>query len=269
MAGFPQLQSSLDAAGVDYHIGVTSTSTTNQTARGCSPFGEVYLDGQLAQTGGTRWIDPTTPDPDTVFGKLALLGQDGSACEMPRLTTKQALLDQANGANKGFRRDTAAIHTVVVTNEDDRTSNDDLTPGQFISFYQSLDTAGVGYGYHAVSCMQVAGSCPFVTQDHIDMAASLAGVALDIDQLGQTATIDAIAEAVTPRGSAVYVLEDAPLTDTLEVAIHRVGGTIDDLELDNDYSFDETSLTVTLLTSFPEPGDEVVLSYDRTIDTGG
>jgi len=101
----------LDASGVDYHLAVTTTDVTGSGAQGA-----------LATYDGRSWIDATTSDRVAAFEALADRGDTGSADEFGSYAAYLAIEPSTGAqpsANIGFRRDDAALHLVVLTDEGD------------------------------------------------------------------------------------------------------------------------------------------------------
>lgn len=106
---------SLNATGLDYHIGVTSMDMSGSGARG----------RLVAQTGTPVVLTKSTPNLiGLLIGRLKL-GEVGSATERGREATLEALTLTASGkANSGFLRKDALLNVIFLSNEDDK--SDDL-----------------------------------------------------------------------------------------------------------------------------------------------
>jgi len=126
---FPLFMSYLLGSGIDYHLGVTSTSIVSSA----SYCGGSYRDGELVSAQGIRWIDADTPNPESVFSQMATLGTRGSGCEQGLGATYRALDPQFHSVNNGFLRADAELHTIVMSDEDDQTEAQVITLGDFKS----------------------------------------------------------------------------------------------------------------------------------------
>ncbi len=94
----------LDADGLDYHVGVVTTD--NGALQGVDPF-----------------IDVFTPDADLVFAANVDLGTTGSGTEQPFLFAHNALNDPAlDATNAGFLRPGSDLFVVVVSDEEEQSS---------------------------------------------------------------------------------------------------------------------------------------------------
>jgi hypothetical protein len=116
---------------LDFHMGAITTD-----------MGSASDQGRLR--GNPRWFDASEADPVGAFGATMdeIFRQQGSNDEKGLATTEAALTDPlASGHNAGFRRSTdsagnpVALHTIVVSDEDDSSS---WSSSGFTSFYEGL-----------------------------------------------------------------------------------------------------------------------------------
>ncbi|MFO0724411.1 MAG: VWA domain-containing protein [Myxococcota bacterium] len=104
-AGFLRV---LIAAGVDFHVGVTSTDLSPITGD----------QGHLR--GPTPFIDNNTPDPRTAFGMAVDFPMSNVSLEEGLRAMELALSPpNTQGPNRGFLREEAALGVIVVSDEDD------------------------------------------------------------------------------------------------------------------------------------------------------
>lgn len=116
-------------SGLDWHIGLVSTDT-DAAARA----------GKLVGAGGYRYIDSKTPDPTRVFASMTQLGTGGAFTEKGLEAAQLAIQQPTQAmqrANQGFYREDAALHVVVVSDEDDQ-SAPAVNRFEFIDFMRSL-----------------------------------------------------------------------------------------------------------------------------------
>jgi hypothetical protein len=116
---------------LDFHIGAVTTDMDDPAQS-----------GQLQ--GSPTYFDETHTDPSTAFGATidSIYASVGSGSERGLEAVQTALQEPAlSGANAGFFRDTTedgtpvAIHTIVVTDEDDDSS---VSASSFSSWYNGL-----------------------------------------------------------------------------------------------------------------------------------
>jgi len=117
---FPAFLDYFVGTDLDYHIGVVTTDMQSPVRS-----------GQLVNSMGRKWLDDTADDPEAMFFDLTNVGTAGSAEEMGMGATYTALQSLKHGYNRGFRRDDAALHVVVVSDEYDATDPDIMTSGDF------------------------------------------------------------------------------------------------------------------------------------------
>lgn len=116
---------------VDFRIAVTTTGknfTTTFTGFPLPPMVEHGPDGVFLNNCGVaqRWLDGTTPNLSTTLGCRANVGTGGSSYEMPLLMTKHALGEHGGAENAGFIRPDALLGVVMLTDEDDGSSSQNM-----------------------------------------------------------------------------------------------------------------------------------------------
>jgi len=260
---FPSFMNYLLGSGIDYHIGVTSTSVTSQAAS-CN-VGNA-LDGRLAEVQGIKWIDPDTPDPTQVFSQLALLGDGGSGCEQGLGAAKRALDDRANGANAGFLRDEAELHTVVLSDEEDQTENQIVQLQDFISWYQGLKADPDHTHFHSFVCTTpgVVGGygagcfTDTIGDRYLSVTDAVGGTVVDILELDDAA-IEGLGLSTAGLARS-FVLSATPVDGTIEVEV-LLAKLLLELDEGNEWFFDASANSVVFIDYVPDPGAEVVIRY--------
>jgi hypothetical protein len=116
---------------IDFRIGVTTTGkdfTTTFTGFPLPPMTEHGPDGVFMNNCGVsqRWLDSTTPNLGTTLGCRANVGTGGSSYEMPLLMAKDALDKHGSTENAGFIRPDALLGVVMLTDEDDGSSSQNM-----------------------------------------------------------------------------------------------------------------------------------------------
>ncbi|MCA9568457.1 MAG: hypothetical protein KC656_11465, partial [Myxococcales bacterium] len=103
----------LDAEGVDYHIGVTTTDTFNQPVA-----------GKLRPMGANeRYLTPLSPDAVGRLASAVQVGTEGHYDECGREAAYMVLETRATlPANLGFRRPDVPLEILFYSDEDDQTS---------------------------------------------------------------------------------------------------------------------------------------------------
>jgi hypothetical protein len=115
---FPQFMDYFQGSGLDYHIGVTTTDTSN-----LNPNSGLL---RRATAGGStfRYIDEDTPNPASVFAQMAQAGTSGSATENGRDAAYQVLeTKRERPRNDGFYREEASLHLVFISDEEDQSTS--------------------------------------------------------------------------------------------------------------------------------------------------
>ncbi|MEZ4317486.1 MAG: hypothetical protein R3F61_08275 [Myxococcota bacterium] len=123
----PGVLPSLQATGLDFHLGVVSTDLEEPTNA-----------GKLIGAQGYRFIDSATVDPDAVFAEMALLGTLGWYEEKGRAAAFTVLELQPDiPRNVDFLRDDATLSIVFVSDEDDQSGADPVTRPEFVAWMET------------------------------------------------------------------------------------------------------------------------------------
>ncbi len=137
VANFPQFVSVLDASGLDYRIGVTTTGrdyswTVSSPIGGGLPMSQDGDNGKLLKKSSMtrRWLEKADPDVAATFSSLANVGTDGPGIEMPLGAIRDAFEDRiADGTNVDFHRPDALLAVVILTDEEDCSHEQSVTVG--------------------------------------------------------------------------------------------------------------------------------------------
>jgi len=272
---FPSFMSTFTGSGLDYHIGATSTDIE---ADGRCGGRDPALTGRLAQFQGQKWIDETTLDPVFTFNQLALMGSRGSGCEKGLGATYLALEERTDD-NFGFYREDAAIHTVVVSDEQDQTEDDRppvVTLNEFKNWYDGLKVEVEDRTFSAVICTSVQSnpwpqpSCPsssYLGTRYAEVVDDIGGLTWDILDENFGALLDEL--GLLAAGLKVeYFLSQVPVVETLEVSIMNPQGGVNFMEYapedqggEDTYYFDEVRNSIVFHEKVPDPLDTVEITY--------
>jgi hypothetical protein len=129
IANFPGFIQVLDASGLDYRVGVTTSGRDYEWTM-ATPFGPIPQDqdggdnGTLLEPASCnlthKWIEKTDANPAAKFSCVANVGVDGPSKEMPLGAIRDAFEDRIlDGTNVGFRRPDALLALVILTDEND------------------------------------------------------------------------------------------------------------------------------------------------------
>jgi hypothetical protein len=111
----------------DFHIGVITTDADSQST-----------DGVLLNVAGYNYLTPEVPYADELFRMMVRVGTGGSGDEKGIQTTFSALAQPTpflQDANQGFLRDDAALHVIVVSDEEDSST---LTTTELATFMLAM-----------------------------------------------------------------------------------------------------------------------------------
>ncbi|MBK6684692.1 MAG: choice-of-anchor D domain-containing protein [Deltaproteobacteria bacterium] len=214
-AAAPALLARGDAAGADYHVGVTTTDP------GPSPFPIGTLRGTpryVTSVSATRIADLTAAVNQGVNGSGT---EEGLAAAAAAVTDATLLA----GTNLGFLRPNAELAVVILSDEED------FSPGTVTSYVQAMSNRSVGIP-GSLRIFGITGgpsgcSTPNGTADpgvrYEDAAIQTGGFTRSICEADYTAITNEIADAIFLGTRAVYPLASRPAPGTVEV---RINGTL-------------------------------------------
>jgi hypothetical protein len=128
---FPAFAEYFVDSGLDYHIGVITTDIVDPLD-----------DGSLERARGYAYIDRETEDPVGVFGVMANVGIVAIGEECGIGATFHALEAKRETDNRGFYREDADLHTILISDEEDQTPPNVITADEFVGWYTGLKREG-------------------------------------------------------------------------------------------------------------------------------
>ncbi|MEN0060652.1 MAG: hypothetical protein AAGA48_00810 [Myxococcota bacterium] len=250
-------------SNIDFHVGVISTDTDNTLTAGV-----------LQTAEGLSYITSSVPDPSQVFGNMIRLGTAGSASERGLEAVYRALGPLAPAANKGFRRDTAALHVVVVSDEDDLSRVPVLPDEGFTPWF--LDLPAPARSFSSIVCLP--GCTDLVPGErYIEVTDAVGGITWSIgddwdevlEQLAiQSSGLLRVFElSATPIEDTIEVLVDRELPDGRVVTIRFDRAVFDDSTdppqlVDGEWVYDASDNTIAFQNFLPSVGNVVRITYD-------
>jgi hypothetical protein len=214
-AAAPALLARGDAAGADYHVGVTTTDP------GPSPFPIGTLRGTpryVTSVSATRIADLTAAVNQGVNGSGT---EEGLAAAAAAVTDATLLA----GTNLGFLRPNAELAVVILSDEED------FSPGTVTSYVQAMANRSIGipgslriFGITGgPSGCNTPGGAADPGLRYEDAATQTGGFTRSICEADYTAITNEIADAIFLGTRAVYPLASRPAPGTVEV---RINGTL-------------------------------------------
>lgn len=203
------------------------------------------------------YLTPSTPDVVGEFIDQIDLGSDGSANEQGFEATEAALTAPlVTGHNVGFMRESAALATIVISDEDNsgRTS-----ASSFTSWYFGLKAEPELVTFNAI-CEDIFLSCT----KYAEAADATGGITGDIGSSDYASVLETI--SYTAAGLTVsFDLGEEPSD------LSRMTVTVDGNEVPNDlangWTYDGVDVSITFHgTSVPEAGSEGVIAYPVALD---
>ena len=243
---FPAYMDVILGSGVDYHIGVGSTDMTDTSQS-----------GRLRQQSGFRFVHDQIGDPMAVFHGMAAIGVSGDWNERGRDAGHAALVTHAAGYNVGFLRPTSGLHIIVVSDNDDHST--DLTNGDWITYLQGEQGARPVTTLSGIVGLTAGPYISEVGTAYIDASDQVGGVLSEISDPGFDQALADVARLHVGLTSD-FELSLTPVLGTIEIQVVDDGVTYTFAEGD-DWTYDADTNTVTFLEYIPSPGVTVRIHY--------
>lgn len=260
-------------SGLSWHLGVVTTDVENG------------FPGQLRSAAGYALITPTTPEPERLFEQLVRVGIGGASDEKGLFATFLALAKpspQLQVSNRGINRPNAALHVVVVSDEED-SSGYDQEPYELADFLDTTKPSPeipvtfnsiVGPGPRGCANSETNAVWGSRYQEVTD---TLGGSFWSICQQDWAPILDELG-ALTTQIRKEFFLSELPVPGTLTVVVKDRGKVWTGEDVDHPpepelacvatdevgcfhYRYDERRNSVFFLDYVPSPQAEVRLRY--------
>lgn len=222
---------------LDYQVGVITTDVDDPSQSG-------NLVGP--------YVTPSTPDPVGTFVDQIDLGSSGSATEKGFEAMQLALTEPLlSGNNAGFMREGAALAAIVVTDEDNSSSQ---SANSFVNWFEALKPDPALTTFSAI-CEQLFVSC----SKYASAADATGGITGDIASSDYSTIMDQI--ALTTAGMTVsFDLESVP--SDLSRTVVTVEGTEVPNSSTNGWIYDTADQAIVFTgAAVPEPGESGTIVY--------
>lgn len=208
---FDAFMAFFEDSGLDWHIGVTTTDTS---VTGPGKRGELRLGG------GLRYLTDEVSDPVGRFRELALVGISGSGDERGLQAAQLALTDPLRSTqNSGFYRDDAALHVIVISDEDDQ-SHPDPTQSEFVSWMRALKASPEDASFSAITGPLSGCSSPdglaFGAPRYLATVEATGGLFASICSDDWVPLLEDLGLRASGL-QTVYHLQEVPVVETIEV----------------------------------------------------
>jgi hypothetical protein len=225
----------IEIATVDYHIGVVTTDSPN--LQGAVPI-----------------MTPATPDVHAAFADAVGVGTAGSAMEQGLQMAWEALSPpntDPGGPNAGFLRDTANLHVIVVSDDDDQSPD---SVAAYVSAIQGLKDDPDHVEIHGVVLLPAP---------RYELAAAMtAGQIVDL-YAADWATSLASLSGISVTHQDTFELTGDLVIETLEVEI-------DGAAVHSGWAYDVVLNAVVFQPdSIPDPGETITVRYSPLADCDG
>ena len=239
-------------SGLDYHLGVVSTDMDAVTHQ-----------GRLREVAGHRWIEPNTPSPVGTFGQMVQLGTLGSTTERGREASFSALETHANGYNQGWYRRRATLHQIVVSDEDDSSSELAVPLQEFGTYLLGLKPEQDMVTWSSIvtppNCSPSCGDgSPGLA--YLTLSREVGGISWDIRTQDWSGLLQELG-MVASGTSREFFLSRLPDEDTIEVWSVDPDGDEDTWREGAEWLYDRKRNSVSFVDRIPGPLEEVFIEY--------
>lgn len=253
---FPRFMDYFLGSGLDYHIGVITTDIDDPNQAGRLQYGLGY-----------KYIDEDTSDPLSVFMEMGTVGTEGSGQERGLGATYMSYEDVGDTYNAGFFRSDAALHTTVLSNEDDFTPSSLVSQSEFVDWYDDLKDDTDQRTFNCIVCVNTGSEeCPDQGTNYVRSSEDIGGIIWDITRDDWADLLDQLgAQAAGLKRE--YFLSQVPVPSTIVVQVEDVGGallTFDRAEGNppvGDWTYDSSRNSITFLSYVPESLSTVLVTY--------
>ena len=247
---FPTFMEFFLGSGLDYHIGVTTTDMN-------------VTEGILQSADGYRYLDPETEDPEGVFARMVDLGTTGSATEKGRDAAYAAveIQDQPYRPNDGFTREDASLHVVIISDENDYSS--EVAIGEFVDYLLNLKWAEDMVTFSSI--VSLDGGCDVeVGTDYRAVTAAVGGEEYSICEASWRPMLERLGLQASGLRRE-YFLSEIPVPGSIVVWVEEVtdsGNVTFNFEEETDWTYEESRNSITFETYVPNALSSVFVDYE-------
>ncbi len=270
-ANFTAFLSHAAAAGVDYHIAVTTTGLERSSGGWavCPGGGEGGENGRFFPVDGSspRIITPTTPSAASVFARNTEVGvchwnEQGLEAMYRALSNPLVFSSDdprtplAGDGNDGFLREEAKLAVIAITDEEDFSPQPVAAYETFLRELKGGDSTKVIFS--AIAGPKDLGTCPKASSSgtrYIELAEKTGGVVESICTANWAASLEKLSESAFGPNRA-FPLSEKP-ADTSRIVVR-----VDGVEVKSGWTYDANTNTVTFeRNAAPQPGASVEITY--------
>jgi hypothetical protein len=239
-------------SGLDYHIGVVSTDWDNESGD---------HRGKLQVSGGKKWIDDTTADPEGIFKDMAVLGTWGSAYEKGRAQAYGAIELLGDSFNSGFYREDAFLAIVSISDEDDYSGNTPVGLNEFISWLDNLKPAEDMVSFSSIVGPEGGCSTAIETGDeYLAVTRAIGGIEWSICDPNWDQVLEELGMQAAGLKREFY-LSEVPVVESVQVRVEEAGDELK-FERDVDWEYLRSRNSIRFFSYVPNPLSEVFITYD-------
>jgi hypothetical protein len=243
---FPLFLDHFVGSGLDYHIGIISTNMMRADQS-----------GGLQPGRGQFWLDEDTVDPAGVFEEMIPLYSGLSHEESGREAIWNAVEVRSADTNAGFFRDDAALHVIVISDEDDHSPQP--TVPEFIDWLDGLK-APDRISFSSIVGIEVPCSGSFEKGvDYLAVTDAVGGFKWSICNEDWAPALDLLGLSAAGLKTE-YFLSQLPVVDTIAVEVIDVDETV--IPFPDGWTYTAERNSITFDVYVPDPLADVVITYE-------
>lgn len=251
---FPIFLDWFTGSDVAYHIGITSMDMDHPEHR-----------GRLRAVDGSRWIDRDTLDAELTFERMVTLGTGGSTFEEGINAAYTAVALRDEGYNFGFRRESASLVVVAISDEDDQSDGDIIDLDGFIDWLGSQEGPSTDVTFiSVVTPPMIYGPGAEEPGDRYrQVTDAVGGQSWDIRLEDWSPVLDDLGMRALGMQRSFY-LAAVPVPESIQVTVEDAG-VIYSFEPEVDWVYDPVGNAVEFIEYLPDAGAVVEIGYTTAI----
>jgi len=246
-------------SNLDWRIGVTSTDMDSASIPGNH--------GILREVNGINFIDENTQNPIQIFSQMATLGTRGAGVEKGTGATFGAVTSH----NGGFYRPSASLSIIIISDEEDHTTEPILP--EFIDWLSNLKEDNNDVSFSSIVCLdeitlndQACGRAPMyipsVGSKYMSVTAAVGGMLWDIREYDWAPLLDELGlRAIGLREE--FFLTEVPLENSIEVWSEQPDGMIYNFNQNFDFIYSQQRNSITFIGYLPPQYTKINIKYTK------
>ncbi|MEZ4238304.1 MAG: hypothetical protein R3F59_19560, partial [Myxococcota bacterium] len=186
-----------------------------------------------------------------------------SGTEQGRAAAYSALEIKRDTVNAGFLRaddQDSGIHVIVISDEDDYSTNSQVPISEFIAYMNGLRASDDLVSFNSIVNPPGGGLLNEPGDKYIQVTQGVGGLWQSLLEDDWTGVLDDLGIEVSGL-KREFFLSQLPVVDSLTVQVTDTAGNVHPFDLGPDYSYSEVRNSITFKEYLPDPLSQVVIQY--------